>query len=85
MQANNILKMKTSHLKKKKVIEFFLGGRKENHSDFHWPEAKHDLIVPKMSVVINREDGLGFHDIPGKKAVVEAVFFCADNLQAWVW
>lgn len=33
-----------------------------------------------MSVVVDRQDGLGFHGVPGKEAVVQAVFFCADDL-----
>lgn len=38
--------------------------------------------MAKMSIIINRQNGLGFHGVPGKEAVVEAVLFCADNLQA---
>lgn len=34
-----------------------------------------------MSIVVDGEDGLSFHNIPGKEAVVEAVLFRADDLQ----
>ena len=50
---------------------------------FHWPEPEHDLIVAEVSVIIDRENGLRFHGVPGKEAVVEAVFLRADDLQAW--
>lgn len=57
-----------------------------NHSvlflELHWPKPEHDLIVAEMSVIVDGQDGLGFHGVPGKEAVVEAVLFCADNLQA---
>lgn len=38
--------------------------------------------MAEMSVIIDRQDGLGFHGIPGEEAVVQAVLFCAYNLQA---
>lgn len=38
--------------------------------------------MTEMSIIINRQDGLRFHSVPGEEAVVQAVLFCADNLQA---
>lgn len=49
----------------------------------NWPKPKHDLIMAKVSIIIDGEDGFGLHDVPGKEAVVETILFCADNLQVW--
>lgn len=38
--------------------------------------------MAEMSVIIDRQDGLGFHGIPWEEAVVQAVLFCVYNLQA---
>lgn len=38
--------------------------------------------MAEMSVIIDRQDGLSFHGVPGEEAVVQAVLFCAYNLQA---
>lgn len=37
--------------------------------------------MAKMSIVIDGEDGLCLHCVPGEEAVVQAVLFCANNLQ----
>lgn len=48
---------------------------------FHSPEAKHDLIVTEMGVVVNGQDGLRFYGIPGEEAVVQTVLFSPHHLQ----
>ena len=45
------------------------------------PESKHDLVMAKVSIVINGQDGLRLNLIPRQEPVVEAVFLCADNLR----
>lgn len=46
----------------------------------HSPEPKHDLIVAKVSVVVDGQDGFRLDLIPRQEAVVQAVLLCADNL-----
>ena len=46
------------------------------------PEPKNDLIMSKMSIVVNREHSFSFDFRKGKKSVVEAVFLSLDD-QDW--
>lgn len=45
------------------------------------PEPKHDLVVAKVSIIINGQDGLRLNLIPRQEPVVQAVLLCADNLR----
>lgn len=47
----------------------------------HSPEPKHDLVVAKVSVVIDGQDGLRLDLIPRQEAVVQAVLLRAHNLR----
>lgn len=47
----------------------------------HSPEPKHDLVVAKVSIIIDGQDGLRLDLIPRQEPVVQAVFLCADNLR----
>ena len=38
--------------------------------------------MAKMGVVIDGQDGFGFHCVPGKETVVQAVLLCSHHLQA---
>lgn len=46
----------------------------------HSPEPKHDLVMAKVSIIINGQDGLRLDLIPWQEPVVQAVLLCADNL-----
>lgn len=45
------------------------------------PEPKHDLVMAKVSIIINGQDGLRLDLIPRQEPVVQAVLLCADNLR----
>lgn len=47
----------------------------------HSPEPEHDLVVAKVSVVIDGQDGLRLDLIPRQEAVVQAVLLRAHDLR----
>lgn len=55
------------------VESYTLGG--------HSPEPEHDLVVAKVSVVIDGQDGLRLDLIPRQEAVVQAVLLRAYDLR----
>lgn len=47
----------------------------------NWPEPKHNLVMAEVGVIVDGQDGLRFHSVPGQEAVVEAVLLRAHHLQ----
>lgn len=57
------------------------GGAESYTLGGHSPEPKHDLVVAKVSVVIDGQDGLRLDLIPRQEAVVQAVLLRAYDLR----
>lgn len=39
----------------------------------HLPEAKHNLVVPQMSVIIDRKDSFCLDGIKWKKSIIQTI------------